>query len=154
MSCLAAAFDTKCRACPRWWNVQAAFRKWSWAGHVARMINHRWLSRLTFWRDSEWWRQQDHRTSGVVLRPMRSRQGHFSRWETGLCKFAGTKAWPDWRQRAGELTTSEWNAPCKQSASSACKSLTSQVVVEDFPRKKRVNNQGKKREWVTPESPG
>ena len=112
------------------WNVQVAFRKWGWAGHVARMNQHRWASRLTFWRDSEWWGQQDHRTSGVVSRPMRSRQGHFSRWETELCKFSETQAWPDWRQRAGQLTTPEWNAFCKQLAAFACKSLKRREIIE------------------------
>ena len=67
------------------WNVAASLRKWSWAGHVARMHAHRWASRMTTWRDSVWWAEQDHRSSPSVIRPMRARVGHFTRWETELC---------------------------------------------------------------------
>ena len=69
------------------WNVAASLRKWSWAGHVARMDVHRWASRMTAWRDAGWRAEQDHRSSPSVVRPMRARAGHFTRWGGELCNL-------------------------------------------------------------------
>jgi len=107
----------------RSWIIQAARCKWSWAGHVARMNKHRWASRLTIWRDSRWWAEQDHRTSHAAVRPLRSRPGHFSRWEAELCKFSLTQGWPDWRQKAAEISTEQVNEFSTNFAAFANKSL-------------------------------
>ena len=60
------------------WVNYASCQKWMWGGHVVRMNAHRWVSRLTQWRDEVWWREQDYR---ITARPVRSRPGHFNRWE-------------------------------------------------------------------------
>ena len=107
------------------WVAAASMKKWTWAGHVARMNEHRWASRLTTWRDSVWWSGQDQRTT--ASRPMRSRAGHFTRWETDLCKFVKVLGWNHWRLQARSLTTDEWNSFKEQFAAAACKSLRQRV---------------------------
>jgi hypothetical protein len=94
----------------RSWCASAGFQKWSWAGHVARMNAHRWAARMTKWRNSAWWTAQDHSTSLSNPRPMRSRAGRFTRWETDLCKFAATQDWADWAAKATSISTSDWNS--------------------------------------------
>ena len=91
------------------WGVAASLRKCSWAGHVARMNAQGWASRMTAWRDSVWWAEQDHRSSPSVIRPMRARVGHFTRWEAELCKFSSSLDWPHWWNSAAEVSTVEWN---------------------------------------------
>ena len=98
-----------------------AFKKWSWAGHVARMNEHRWASRMTAWRASSWWSVQDHRVS--ASRPMRPRPGHYTRWEAELCKFASANGWGHWWQQANESSTEEWNKLCMQFSKFSTKCL-------------------------------
>jgi hypothetical protein len=107
----------------RSWVKYASFRKWSWGGHVARMYVHRWASRLTRWRDEVWWQQQDHGTSTSAGRPMRSRRGHFTRWEKELGDYVKTIKDVDWKSFARTLSTEDWNAYGNRFSDFACKSL-------------------------------
>ena len=112
----------------RSWPHMASFRKWSWAGHVARMQEHRWASRMSSWRDAAWWAEQNHQTDRAGLRPMRPRPGHFSRWETELSKFALSLGWGQWRYKAKTLTTAKWNSSGHEFARWACKSISKAAV--------------------------
>ena len=105
------------------WVKSAAFQKWSWAGHVARMDVHRWAPRLMRWRDEVWWREQDHGTSASAARPMRARSGHFNRWEQGLSKYAKTIQQEDWKSFAGALSTEIWNSHGLHFSDFSCKCL-------------------------------
>ena len=100
--------------CIRSWNAAAAFKKWSWAGHVARMVAHRWALRLTCWRDSVWWSEQNQSAGASVLRPMRARAGDFRRWEQKLCKYARLMGWAHWRPKAQSMSTQDWNGHCSE----------------------------------------
>ena len=102
------------------WNTYASYRKWTWAGHVARMDNHRWAHRMTRWRDEIWWSTQDHRSTG---RPMRCRPGYFSRWEKELCKYLETFSTSDWKTFSSTVSTAGWNAHGSKFASCVNKSL-------------------------------
>ena len=104
----------------RSWMHAASFRKWSWAGHLARMHGHRWASRMTFWRDSEWQSQQD---TAATYRPLRARAGHFSRWESEVSRFASSKGWAHWGQKAKAVSNEQWLTYGEEFAQFACKSL-------------------------------
>ena len=111
----------------RSWNADASSRKWHWAGHVARMNDHRWASRLTVWRNAAWWAKQDHGTSPNVVRPMRARAGHFTRWESEVRTFAQGLARNYWNINAAELMKAEWNSFANDFCSYANKSLQKRV---------------------------
>jgi len=111
----------------RSWCAAAAFQKWHWAGHVARMSDHRWAARMTKWRGSEWWVAQDQRSSKSTPRPMRARPGHFTRWEEELVKFSTNMGWGHWKKAASERSTAEWNSFSGTFSAIACKSLTRRV---------------------------
>jgi hypothetical protein len=108
----------------RSWCAGASLQKWSWGGHVARMSMHRWARRMTGWRDSEWWSDQDHRSS---IRPIRARRGHFTRWEAEMAKFATEKGWSHWKSAASDRSTAEWNQLGPEFSNFACKSLRRHV---------------------------
>jgi len=107
------------------WNEAILCKKWSWAGHVARLNAHRWAQRLSKWRDHEWWQSQDQSTSAI--RPKRAREGHFARWETEVTNCAAHLDWSSSSQKAGTMTTLEWNARCKEFAAFAGRSLRKRV---------------------------
>jgi hypothetical protein len=104
------------------WTDSVAAKRWSWAGHVARMYAQRWASRLTKWRGSDWWKGQDHDTNSG--RPLRARAGHFRRWENELVKFATHIGWNSWWQTAQTMTTPSWNNYCADFIAFANRSVT------------------------------
>ena len=120
-----SAEDERAKAGIASWVVAASRKKWMWAGHVTRMSEHRWASRLTSWRDSVWWSDQDQRTSAP--RPLRSRAGHFTRWEAEVCKFASSLEWGHWKLKARSMSTEDWNSFREPFAAAACKSLRRRV---------------------------
>ena len=85
------------------WVEAYYWKKWSWAGHIARNDAHRWTCRLTKWRDHTWWSSLDHRSS--ACRPLRARAGHFQRWESDLVKLAGGS----WFEKSWTLGKAAWN---------------------------------------------
>ena len=110
----------------RGWTDAVAFKRWSWAGHVARMDAQRWGSRLTKWRGSDWWKDQiQHITHG---RPVRARAGHFQRWENELVKFAESSGWDSWWHKAQTMTTASWNERCDDYIAFANRSLRRAVA--------------------------
>ena len=96
------------------WVASVLERKWSWAGHVARMNEHRWASRLSSWRNHAWWQDQDQRS--IAARPIRSRAGHFQRWETEILKFGEHIGWNSWSNTARAMDTAAWNERCMEFA--------------------------------------
>ena len=86
--------------------------KWKWAGKSAQMGEERLARRATFWRDSEWWRDQPRGASAYGVRPMRARPGHFLRWEDDVRKFADYNGWDTWQSVASD--NGIWDGLCDQ----------------------------------------
>jgi hypothetical protein len=85
--------------------------KWCWAGHLTRMREYRresWAFKATFWRDSRW--RDEYAAGGPWYsgRPLRSRAGHWSRWEDELVR--GYQQFGDgaWFEHAGDKK--HWNS--------------------------------------------
>ncbi len=112
-------------SCVKSWMEAVLAKKWSWAGHVARMDSNRWALRLSNWRNHEWWQGQDQRTTAI--RPIRARAGYQSRWENELAKFAERVGWNLWSSKARTMTTPAWNEHCSAFANFAAKSLRRRV---------------------------
>ena len=93
-------------------------------GHVARMSVHRWAARMTKWSNSTSWAAQDHRTPLSTPRPMMSKAGRFTRWETELCNFAATQDCADWTTKATSLRTDAWTSL----ADAFCKYTTKSIA--------------------------
>ena len=92
------------------WVSKHLHLKWEWAGRVQRMSFDRWAKKVTIWRDSEWasWQWQGGPAYGT--RPMRSRRGHFQRWETDFVNYANHLGQPTWQSLAENQHTWEQHA--------------------------------------------
>jgi hypothetical protein len=89
------ALDLAIRAGVREWTSFHNFRKWHWAGHVARRGVDTWLYRVTTWRDSAWQRLAMDMGGARELRPSRRR---WTRWEDPLrtyCVAHDLQQWTD-----------------------------------------------------------
>lgn len=75
-------------------------RKWQWAGRIARMDKDRWAIKVTAWRAADWSSWQLVGASAYGARPIRSRPGHYQRWETELCRFMGHLGGHLWQDMA------------------------------------------------------
>ena len=62
------------------WLRRFFHRKWTWAGHVARMGAHRWLKKVTVWEDMG----------------LRARPGRWRRWEEDVRKFCSDRSPVPW----------------------------------------------------------
>ena len=82
--------------------------KWNWAGKIMNMSPERWARRVTVWRDSEWSPWQLTGASAYGTRPIRSRAGHFQRWENELCQYAASIGEQSWQSIA--LDKSLWDS--------------------------------------------
>ena len=93
------ARDRAKRAGIRFWLEAHLRAKWSWAGHVARMDQHRLAQRGLVWRDSDWYAYGVlSRPAGGVLRRPQSKR--WLRWEDDLRTFATSLGWSSWQAQA------------------------------------------------------
>ena len=105
-----AAIEAVASAGVRCWVRDHLKAKWCWAGHLARLGEYRkdsWAFKATFWRDSGW--RGEHAPGGPYysMRPLRSRAGHWSRWEDEIVR--GYQQFGDgaWSAHAGDKK--HWN---------------------------------------------
>jgi len=76
------------------WVAGYRYRKWAWAGHVARRGPCTWVSRATTLRESQW---QILATDMVACRPFRPSRRRWLPWEDSLkiiCRTNGLDDWP------------------------------------------------------------
>ena len=94
----------------RLWQDECQKRKWTWAGHVARMDFDRLAKRGMRWRDSEWW-SLECQFYPPQLRPQRPHRTRWFRWEDELRRYAAKAGWPSWLDKAhdGKL----WLSHCQ-----------------------------------------
>ena len=93
--------------CIRAWPHAHILRKWSWAGHVARMETNRLSYRATAWRDAKW-AAEDIALFGPSLSTRRAGRQHWFRWEDDLLKYAEQCGWQDWKSIAANRN--DWQA--------------------------------------------
>ena len=79
--------------------------KWAWAAKVVNMEDSRLARRVVLWRDSEWWREQDH--NARTSRPVRKLGGLQRRWEDDLRKFCRDRYGEQWQHLAKRNDWSE-----------------------------------------------
>ena len=103
----AVGYDREARV--RIWIDAHLLSKYTWAGHVCRMTQHRLALRAMSWRDSKWWATEFLETpQGQRLR--RRGRTRWFRWEHELRKFAVQSGWHSWQTVA--LTKANWHANC------------------------------------------
>ena len=78
------------------WTEKHFYRKWLWAGHVARHPAQSWLQRVTFWRDSRW----QLVLGSLVERPFRPSKRRWMKWETLVHKYSQESGGGHWKEAA------------------------------------------------------
>jgi hypothetical protein len=76
--------------------------KWRWGRNIANMQENMWAQKTTFWRDAAWSAEQPRGSSRTAIR---SRRGHFTRWEGDFVKYAGMHGWDSWQSIAADEQT-------------------------------------------------
>ena len=81
------------------WPEEQKKLKWNWAGHVARSGAQTWVSKTTFWRDSNW--QKLMMTLGVA-RPLRPSRRRWAKWEDSVRRHCETLTRDSWTTLAND----------------------------------------------------
>ena len=82
-----------------------ATRKWHWAGHAARRETSPWLWRVTFWRDSDWYKDA---VDLGTFRPQRPSRRRWMKWEDPLRRFMASSGGVSWSSAASDRDA--WSA--------------------------------------------
>ena len=91
------ANDTANRAGVAEWERAHYWKKWGWAGHVARMPDAAWAARVTDWRSSQW----QERTDALGLcRPQRPSTRRWMKWEDAMRRYCNVLALGPWTDMA------------------------------------------------------